>query len=300
MFPWFIISSISYLFFGLSSFGDKLVLSGRPNQKSYAFYVGVLGILIVVVIPFTGIMLPAPLVLGWVILDALVYILAIFAMFAALEKFNVSKVVPAIGAVQPIFIFILTWLFFGPQTLKPVHLAAFLILLLGGLAISLGKTLAINKEYVGLVLFSSLMFSSDYIFSKIIFLHLPFLQGIIWIKVFCFLFAMLMLVDKKLRRQIFRKGEMLSKKTEALVVFAQSTGVVAGFLQSLAIALVPVAYLAIMNAMRGLQYAFLFIITLFFSLVFPNILKEELSKRIVLQKIISIFLIFTGLGLLLV
>lgn len=299
MFSWLIIIIISYLFFSLSSFADKLVLTGPPDQKSYAFYVGILGILIVFLIPFTGLTFPALNVLAWIILDALVYILAIFAMFFALEKFNVSRVVPAIGALQPVFIFILTWLIFGSQIPSGAHLVAFLLLLCGGFVMSFSKTFVINKEYLKLVIFSSVMFSGDYVFSKIIFLNLPFLQGLIWIKIFCFIFALTLLIDKKLRSQIFSKGEMFNKKTEALVLFAQSTGVTAGFLQSFAIAMVPVAYLATMNALRGIQYAFLFAITLLFSLIFPKILKEDLSKTVLAQKFISIILIFIGLAMLL-
>ncbi len=298
IFSWVIIIVFSYLFFALAAFGDKLVLSGSPNQKSYAFYVGVLGICVVFLIPFAGLGLPALPVLAWIFLDALAYILAIYTMFSALETFDVSRVVPAIGAVQPIFTFIITWLLFGPQVFQPIHMLAFAILLVGGFVISMGKTFSIHGRYLKLTLFSSLMFSCDYVFSKMVFLHMPFLQGLIWIRIFCFGLALLLLFDKKLRQEVFSRHHMVKPKTQLFILSAQASGAVAGILQSLAIAIVPVSYLAIMNALRGVQYVFLFLITLGFSWLFPRLLKEEFSQRAIIQKVCSIVLIFIGLAML--
>jgi len=69
-------------------------------------------------------------------------------------------------------------------------------------------------------------------------------------------------------------------------------------LQSLAIALVPVAYLAIVNALKGIQYVFLFLLTILFSYYLPSYLKETLSKKALVQKISAIFLISLGLVIL--
>ena len=66
-------------------------------------------------------------------------------------------------------------------------------------------------------------------------------------------------------------------------------------MQAFAISLAPVAFLAIVNSMRGIQYIFLFIITLFISYFYPKILEEEISRKIFFQKIISIILIAVGL-----
>jgi hypothetical protein len=74
----------------------------------------------------------------------------------------------------------------------------------------------------------------------------------------------------------------------------------ANFLQSFAISLSPVAFLAIVNSLRGIQYIFIFLITLFFSVFFPRILKEEISKSIIIQKSISIGFIVVGLALLVI
>ena len=47
------------------------------------------------------------------------------------------------------------------------------------------------------------MFSLDYIFSKFVFLDLQFVQGFLWMRIFIFLFAMLLLLSPKNRKEIF-------------------------------------------------------------------------------------------------
>ena len=298
MLIWLFIIILSYLFFSLSSFGDKLVLSSRANPKLYTFYVGFLSILVVFLIPFIKFDFPSFTALIWIILEAIVYLLALYSMFLALEKFDVSRVIPTIGAIQPMLILVLTWIFWGPQIMRKMDFLAFIMLFLGSIIISMEKTQKITVDFLKLSMFSSLMFSLDYVFSKFIFLNQPFLQGIIWMRIFSFLFVLIFLFSKEFRKEVFTKQTILDKKRGFVFLFAQLSGGIAYFLQSFAISLVPIAYLAVINSLRGVQYIFLFIITLFFSFLFPKILKEKVSKKIIIQKTISILLIVSGLAIL--
>jgi hypothetical protein len=75
-------------------------------------------------------------------------------------------------------------------------------------------------------------------------------------------------------------------------------GALANILQNWAIALSPLVYVSLINALQGIQYAFLLIFTVFISLKFPKILKEEIKSQILIQKIFAIFLIIIGLAIL--
>lgn len=295
MLTWLIIIILAYLFFSLSSFGDKLILAGPPKPKLYVFYVGILSIIVVFLIPFTSFGFPVASSIGWIILEALVYILGLYFMYVALEKFDVSKVVPVIGAIQPILILLLAWLFFGPQKMKGLYFVAFTMLFLGSLIISVEKKPKITADFIKLTLFSSLMFSLDYIFSKMVFLQEPFLNGFIWMRLCGVLIALTFLLSREFRREVFSKKVVLNKKTEKLFFLAQGAGSIGYILQSFAISLVPIAYLAIINSLRGIQYVFLFIMTLFISLLFPKILKEDISKKVITKKIIAMLFIVIGL-----
>ena len=298
IFNWLIVAILAYVFFGLSSLGDKLVLTGKPKPSSYAFYVGALGLFVIFFIPFVGITIPNAKEFVWIILDAAVHAAGIYVMFVALQKFEVSKVMATIGATQPIFIFILTLIFWGSQAMGQMNIMAFAFLFIGSVIISFEKTPEITIGYLKLTIFSSLMFSLDYIFSKFVFLNLPFWQGIIWIRLFVFLFVLFFLLSKKARHDIFARQTVLDKKTQVTFFCTQACGGLANLFQSFAIALAPVAFLATVNSLRGIQYVFLFFATLYLSFYFPKVLKEELSKRIIFQKIISIIIIVAGLAML--
>jgi len=298
MIYWLLVTILAYLFFAIASFGDKLVLAGKPKPISYTFYMGVFGLLALLFIPFANFSLPGAAGLGWIILDAFIHILGIYTMYIALKKFEVSKVIATIGATQPIFIFILTWVFFEPKTLPVADIFAFIILVLGSLIISIDRNIETTGKYLAITLFSSLMFAFDYIFLKQVFLSTSFLNGIIWLSIFLFLLVMFLLIRKKYREEILSKPMAFDRKTDAAFLLAQVFGGMGNLFQNFAISLVPVAFLAIVNSLKGIQYVFLFLITLFISLFFPKVLKEELSKKIIFQKIISIVLIGAGLAIL--
>lgn len=95
--------------------------------------------------------------------------------------------------------------------------------------------------------------------------------------------------------KISAPGKGFQKKTFGLFAANQVAGAGASLLQNWAIALAPLAYLSIINALQGVQYAFLFILTTVFSLKFPQIIKERISRKIIIQKIIAILLIGVGL-----
>lgn len=302
MYEWLLIAILAYLFFGIGSFGDKLVLAGKTrgalHPKAYTFYVGLFGVVTLFLIPFANFGLPSSTGLFWIILDALVRILGIYTMFVALEKYDVSRVMATIGATQPIFIFVLTWVFWGPQAITGMDILAFILLLVGSFIISIKKSTKATESYLFITLISSVMFSLDYIFAKFVFLNQPFLQGIIWISIFIFLFVLLLVIRKKSRKEIFVQQAVSNGKTKFSFLLAQGGGGIANLLQSFAISLAPVGFLAIINSLRGVQYVFLFVITLLASLFYPKILKEELSLGIIIQKVVSIIFIVTGLAIL--
>ena len=295
---WLLIIISAYVLFGLASFCDKLLLVGKPEPKSYTFYVGIFSLAILVLLPFASFGFPAGYGIFWIALVALVHLLGLYSMYSGLEHFEVSKVIATIGATQPIFIFILTWVFFGAQTIPVTYIFAFLILLAGSVLISVEKNIKLTEYYLKITLFSSFMFSLEYIFAKIVFSAQGFLPGIIWIGIFLFIFSAALLLSKSWRKQIFAKRVVLNKKNQSVFVFAQVFGGAGNLMQSFAISLTPIAYLAIANSLRGVQYALLFILMVFVSIFYPKILKEELSKKIIIQKIVSIVLICIGMTIL--
>lgn len=305
MLSWLFVITLAYFFFSLSYLGDKLVLSGNALSAGrqakagiFTLYVGLLSLPVVFLIPFANLYFPKSEIMFWIIMDAAAQLLGMYIMFRALRKFEVSRVMTTIGATQPILIFALTWIFFGPQVIATANIMAFLLLLLGSILISFEKKEGIAKGYLAAVLLSSFLFSLDYVFQKFIFLNQTFLQGLVWTRIFIFVFSLLFLFSIKVRKDIFAKRRVINKKTFTIFISSQTAGGLANFLQSFAIFLAPTAFLPIVNSLRGMQYVFLFLMVLFLSAFFPKILKEGLSKKVITQKIISIILIVAGLAIL--
>ena len=299
MLLWFFVIIASYFFFAISVFGDKLLLAGKPDPRAYTFYVGVLNtstLLLLLFIPHAD--WPSPAAMGFALLSGLTTILALYFMFCAVEQFEVSRVMPALGGLMPIFIFILAQIFFGWQPVSLTGFLALVLLVAGSVFISAETSLSFKSAYVALVSGSALLFSLAYIFSKKVFFYEPFLPGLVLIGAATAFVALFLLLDPRFRRAVFGKHATFDRSNGILFLSFQLSGAAAGFLQNWAIALVPVSFLAIMNSLRGIQYVFLFIITLSFSHFAPNIFKEPISRRIIMKKAFSILLIGLGLVLL--
>jgi len=292
---WILVITLAYLCFALSSLGDRIILSGHSRPNSYTFFVGILSAAVILLIPFIGISVPQGILWLWIILAALFNILGIYTMFSALNVFDVSKIIPTIGALQPIFVVIFSFLILGEDTMESKQIFAFIILLLGSVLISIEKNYRVTKRSLKLSFFAALFFSLEMIFAKIVYLDLAFSDGFIWMKIFGLVFVMSFLFNKTFRRDIFKVDQKLDKKNSIIFFLGQGFGGLANILQGWAISLVPLAYLGIMNAMKGLQYVFLFIFALIISAVFPKLLNEKTSKTIIIQRIIAIILIVIGL-----
>jgi len=292
---WILVITLAYLCFALSSLGDRIILSGHSRPNSYTFFVGILSAAVILLIPFIGISVPQGILWLWIILAALFNILGIYTMFSALNVFDVSKIIPTIGALQPIFVVIFSFLILGEDAMGSRQILAFVILLLGSVLISIEKNYRVTRRSLKLSFFAALFFSLEMIFAKIVYLNLAFWDGFIWMKIFGLVFVMSFLFNKTFRRDIFKVDQKLDKKNSIIFFLGQGFGGLANILQGWAISLVPLAYLGIMNAMKGLQYVFLFIFVLIISAAFPKLLNEKTSKTIIIQRITAIILIIIGL-----
>lgn len=292
---WILVITLAYFCFALASLGDRIILSGHSRPNSYTFFVGILSAAVILLIPFVGISVPQGILWLWIILAALFNILGIYTMFSALNVFDVSKIIPTIGALQPIFVVIFSFLILGEDAMESRQIFAFIILLLGSVLISIEKNYRVTRRSLKLSFFAALFFSLEMIFAKIVYLDLAFSDGFIWMKIFGLVFVMSFLFNKTFRRDIFKVDQKLDKKNSIIFFLGQGFGGLANILQGWAISLVPLAYLGIMNAMKGLQYVFLFIFALIISAAFPKLLNEKTSKTIIIQRIIAIILIIIGL-----
>ncbi len=296
---WLIIAILAYFLFAFVSLGDKYLLKGAPEPKTYTFYVGVFSSFALILIPFVGFSVPGFVEILFCFLAGILLMIGVFATYEGLERFEASRIIPAMGGFVPVFTLAFTYLFSRGQAVLGIkEIIAFIFLVLGSILISYSSSQKLPFKSLKISAVAALFFSLGFVLSKYVYLMLDFWTGFIWIRIGAIITGLLFLFTKSVRQEVFTKKSVFNVKTGAFFIFNQAVGAGAFILQNWAIALAPLAFLSIVNALQGVQYLFLFIIILLVSLKSPKILEEKISKKIITQKGLAMLLIILGLVML--
>lgn len=305
---WLFVSIISYLIFAFVFLIDKYLLSGPiPNPKIYAFYLGVLAMLVLLLIPFVGFYIPEPRQIFLSLAAGAFFVYAIFWFLKTLSLFEAFQTTAIIGGLTPLFTLVINYIFSSEKGILSFREGvAFLTLVLGTIIISFEikdkedanrSFRAFNLKSFGFSAITALLFSIYYVLLKYVFLEQSFWNGTMWMRFGGLLVAVSFLFFHDVRQGI--KFKKIAPKGKIFIVFIanQAAGAGANILISWAVALAPVIYISFINALQGIQYVFLLILTFLISKKYPNILKNEAPGRDILRKIIGALLIVFGIFL---
>jgi drug/metabolite transporter (DMT)-like permease len=307
---WLTIAIIGYFFLALANVGDKLLISRAIQPVVYTFFTCLLGLLIFVLAPW-GLTWPGFYQLLICLATGIVFFIALFLLFKAISIAEVSRVVTIVGGLTPLFVFVFSY-FFLKERLVSSEITAFLVLMAGIILVSIKKekTFIFPKKVILMALFSAFFYAGFYSLSKYIYFKQSFISGFIWTRVGAFLGALIFLTRSGWRQAIIKAvsgqtqaipphqyigGGGISTKIKLLFLSNQTIGALGFVLTNYAIALASVT---LVNAMQGVQYAFVLILTIFIVKKSPQLLKEKITGRILVQKILAICLIGLGLVLL--
>jgi len=295
---WVLVTISAYFILAIVFLVDKyLLVSSFPNSKVYAFYVGLLGSAVLLITPFVDFYIPDVSQLVLALAAGAIFIYALSWFYKTLKLFEASRVVPAVGGLTPIFTFILIYIIsFGREVLSVFEIIAFILLISGSVFINLRKNQSITFNSFKYSAVSAFFLSLSFVLTKYVYMVQPFWNGFIWKTLGGVIMAIIFyLIFSEVRENVFKEKNKRSRKITIIFLFNQATGAVASILQNWAIFLAPLVYIPIVHALNGTQYVFLFLFAIILSLKFPQIIKEEISKESILQKLIAISLI--GLGL---
>jgi len=321
---WFTLAILSYLFLALTAFLDKYILGGPlPSPKIYSFYTGILSLLVLLLIPIGflvsfGFLAPLRMIfpetskiflipnLPLIILSlttGIIAILFLFFYYKGVQDFEISRIGPAVGGITPLFIlgiiyfftFISSGLGFERRVLAPRELLALILLILGSVILTLHRDKLATLGSLKASFIASFFLGLSFVLSKIVYKFLGFWPGFIWIGIGQFSGAMFFLFFHEVRNEVFSKRGILGKKIAFPFIFAKGIGGLGSILQNRAIFLAPVVFLPVINALSGVQYIFLIILATLLFFKFPGILKEEISRKVLLQKAIAVCLVVMGL-----
>jgi len=297
---WIFVAVVSYFLLAGVALVDKYLLSGPGlSPKTYAFYTGILGGVVFVLIPFGFLEIPSFAIIAIALFAGSMRTLAVFSLFQGLKNFEASRIIPSLGGAVPIFLAVLTIFVAGErEILSLTTFAAFVLLVSGTILVSIEKRALVTLRSLQYSLGAALFFSLFFFLSKIVFEEHSFISGLIWLVAGGFLSSLLFLASKQVRREVFGKKRKMPRKKGIILVGNQATAGGAVVLQNYAIALAPFGLLPFVGALGGTQYIFLFILALFVSLKFPHVLREKITRRVIIQKVVSLLLVGVGLVLL--
>jgi drug/metabolite transporter (DMT)-like permease len=314
---WLAITLLANFFNGAVYLSDKYFLSKKVHSSiSYTFYVGIWSAGNCVLFIFNR-HIPR---WNWLLLNllaGLIFMAALYFWYKALHQGETTKVVPIAGALIPFFTLLLNYLV-GRHYLNQQELLALLILIVGSALLSFRahdhwwsklwikikkiiqprrSSLRSTRRLLVHSLLASFTFATYYVLIKYLYDSQGFANAFIWTRLGSFLGALLLLIPSASRQLIFdRPRRQTTIKSWPLFLGIRLTAFIAFVMTNFAISLADVS---LVNSLQGLQYLFLLIIVFLLAKRYPKLLKQEINRDNIWQKLTGIILINLGLFLLL-
>ncbi len=298
---WLLIAFLAPLLWAVSTFIDKALLNKYFKGKIgaliiYSCLIGLPVALLIFLFKPEVINLDFKTAL-LVILNSGFYILYLFPYLYALKGEDTSAVSP-IFQIIPVFTFILAFFILG-EILSNLQVLGGILIIAGAIGISSnfkGRKIHIKKKVLGLMLLASLLIAINRVLFKFFAIELDFWTTSFWQYLGFFLLGLILLIFVKKYRVDFMSAAKQNKVgIISTNIVNEVINIIAVIIFSYATLLAPVALVGLVN---GFQPFFVFLLGIMITLIAPRLIKEDLSKKKLIQKIIFIVILFIGAALL--
>ncbi|NCP58564.1 hypothetical protein AUJ30_02145 [Candidatus Wolfebacteria bacterium CG1_02_39_135] len=280
---WFVITVLAQIILGTSAVFDKFLLKRKFfDPLVYTFWLGILGIFALLILPFGSI--PALNILIIAFVAGAFSVLAMLFLFYALDYSEASTSLPVIGGFSPIFTLIIGY-FLLNSFLGLGDLIGFCFLILGGFVLFFIEKKELKFLSFIFILISSLLFGFSNVLSKVVFQAGPFISGFAWIKIGGVIFVLLLLLYKPFSLRIFSSSRQATTRNRFLY-FANR--IYAGAGSILVYFAISLTHPALVDASQSFKYVVIFLCAWIF-------LKEGFGRKILAGKIIATSLIILGI-----
>ena len=210
-------------------------------------------------------------------------VIGVWFYYQSIQDEDVSKMMP-LYSIAPIFVALLSWAFLGEVFSKLIYLGILLIIA-GSFILSYKKgnhKITLNP-LLFIVILSTLIFAFRALFIKMATLQAELWPVFFWIGLGTLIPSIVFLVIHRIRRNQLKAIEHF------FIVDIISQG---GYiLNLLAISAGPIA---LVSALTQTKPLLVFIFATFVTLFKPKFIKEDLTRTLVIRKIIAIVLIIAG------
>ncbi|MDD5050459.1 MAG: EamA family transporter [Candidatus Pacebacteria bacterium] len=300
---WLIFALVPPLLYSINNHVDKYLVErffkNRTSEKggigSLVIFTGLISILFCLII---GIAIPSQISISFphalvIILSGILLVGSYVPYFSALEYEEASVITP-LWQFIPIFGYILGFFFLG-ETLRNIQIIGGFLIILGAISISISfdkKSARIKKGILLKMMGAAFLVSLSILLFKIIALQENFWASVFWEYAGIVVFSLFLFICIKSYRQQFLS---LMRQNTAGFVLVNVLGEVLSFIAKLASnyvsLLVPIALLLLVNS---LQPFFVFIIGIVLTVFLPQLGREKLSGRDILQKFFAIGVMIAG------
>ncbi len=305
---WISVSLFGYFLLAFSFVIDKALLKKRITRPAvYAFYVAMLSLLSLLLIPFGAQWV------GWKffsisILSGAMFIWGLLFYYYAVKENEISRVAPLVGIVVQITTLIISIIFFN-KIFTTINLIGLFILVSGGFLISFDLPLKYKNIFkgIGYSILGGIMLGIAYVlfdylyndFRKIFGNENVFVNGFMWTRIGLVVGGLSLLLRKKYRRNIrdsiFKKDEKNKKQRDLKTIFFFAVNKVFGGTSSI---LINYAILlggaTKVQAVSSVQFVFVLLLASLLMKKYPKIFEEKLHFWDWAQKIGAIGLIALG------
>ena len=228
-----------------------------------------------------------------ILLSSFVYILATYFYFKALEK-NDASIVVVMFQLIPVFSYILALIFFK-ENLALQQIVGSILIILSAVLISFDFEEKNNKsKWFALILMmlSSLLYSIYFFLFDIGIRNSSYTSCAFWLQIGFLIQGIILICIKSFRGTFIKAIKNNGKKYFSLNLTNEALNLIANLFVNYANVTIP---LALANVLNGFQGAFVFILGFIGVKLLPKYFKENISKKIIAQKIFCIILSVIGL-----
>ena len=298
-----ILATFASLLWGVTNHIDKFMLTSIDNGKSN------IKILLVFSTFVAGIVLtPLWLILSRfsigisfvsllsVLLASFVYIIATVFYFKAIEK-NDASIVVIMFQMIPVFSYVSALILFK-ESLSLRQIIGSIIIILSAVIISFDfneKKEGTKFKALLLMIVSSLLYAMYFILFDIAIRNSSYYSCAFWYQIGFLIIGIMLLCINSFRKPFINAIKKNGKRYFVLNTTNEVINLIANLIVNFANLTIPIA---LVNVLNGFQGAFAFILGVIGTIFIPKYIKEDLSKRVLIQKVICIIIGLVGLVIL--
>ena len=291
---WIYYVLLSELMWAVTSFIDKLILSKNYIKTPFVFIIfnGLMNVQLLFLLPFAGFGKLVAIDIALALAAGIFLTLGIIFYYKAVQFEEISRVL-MLWQITPIFVLVISFLLLH-ESLTKNSFIGFIFLLAAGLIVSHKKingAFKLSKAFY-FMLASTFLISIYYLVSAHIYKTTSFWSAFMWLRLSALLPVFLLLAPA-IRKEYFETWGSMKKNAKLMIISKMLVDFSAFIILGLAIASGPISLITALGS--SLAPIFIFALTVAATLYMPSLIKEEITSKAIMIKLISITLIAAGI-----